>query len=380
MTAVPASHAECRSGIHDRRRDLVSQECADSSPADFCPDTNSNRFRTTRPCAPAARPRPRQNAASSTSFTPARPGPSSTIAFISITSILRTLDHSRAVPIDLVPRRYPFQRQIVSAARHRGTGPMPDTALQIDPRDNVLVALVPLAAGTDRAYRAKFLSRHREHSCEAQTRSRRLEARRPRHHVRHGCGRSDTAYRSRRPALHAQRPSSHRRLHRSTPSRHLRAARCLILVRPHLHGLSPRRRPGRHAQLLARPPARLLRKPQRRSHARGSRRRARLRQFAQQLSPPCPATCLKAGRERQRHRSRIAIECRPHLPQHRRRPLPHPPGRLRRHAPGRAGALRLARRLHPSSQRRRRHCAQPRLPECTVEHADGRAARSRSRN
>ena len=83
---------------------------------------------------------------------------------------------------------------------------------------------------------------------------------------------------------------------RSAPSSHLRASRCLVLVRSHLHGLSPRRRPGRHAQLLARPPARLLRKPQRRSHARGSRRRTRLRQFAQQLSSACPAIGLKAGR------------------------------------------------------------------------------------
>ena len=73
-----------------------------------------------------------------------------------------------------------------------------------------------------------------------------------------------------------------------------------------------------------------------------------------------------------------SAHARSHLPQPRRHPLSHPPGRLRRHAPGRAGALRLARRLHPPSQRRRRHRAEPGLPECAVEHADGRAARPRS--
>ncbi len=68
------------------------------------------------------------------------------------------------------------------------------------------------------------------------------------------------------------------------------------------------------------------------------------------------------------------------FPQSRRHSLSHPPGRLRRHAPGCAGALRLAGRVHSSPQRGRRDGAEPGLPERAGQHADGRAARARSGN
>ena len=56
----------------------------------------------------------------------------------------------------------------------------------------------------------------------------------------------------------------------------------------------------------------------------------------------------------------------------------HPPGWVRRHAPGRAGALRLAGRLHSPSQRGRRNGAEPGLPARAGKHADGRVAGARS--
>ena len=80
-------------------------------------------------------------------------------------------------------------------------------------------------------------------------------------------------------------------------------------------------------------------------------------------TPGCRKWSRRYWRRAHSHRAR--------LPQHRRRPLPHPSGRLRRHAPGRAGALRPSRRIHPSPQRRRRNRAEPRLPECAGHDADG---------
>ena len=85
------------------------------------------------------------------------------------------------------------------------------------------------------------------------------------------------------------------------------AARCIALGRSYLHGLSSRRRPGGHAQLLARAAPGLLREPQRRAHARGPRRGAGLRQRAQQLSPACPQSCrTQSQRQRQWQPTTIA--------------------------------------------------------------------------
>ena len=258
---------------------------------------------------------------------------------------------------------------------------MPETVLQIDPRDNVLVALAPLAAGTTVHY-GQFRTPVPSPRTSLPSTSSRSSTSSP------ATWSSCTAWWSAKPPQAIARGgllSTRNVRHRAggyTAQRHpvsFALPDASAWTGRDLHGLSPRRRPGRHAQLLARASARLLREPQRRPHAGSTRRRTRLRQFAQQLS----ASGAPAGRNASAAAMGMTRPTRPQTPtrsrlsQHRRHPLPHPPGRLRRHAPGRAGALRLARRLHSSSQRRRRHRAQPWLPECAGKHADGRTARAR---
>ncbi len=63
----------------------------------------------------------------------------------------------------------------------------------------------------------------------------------------------------------------------------------------HLHGLSPSRRPGGHAQLLAGSAAGLLRKPQCGADERGARGGAGVRQRPQQLSPARARTGAKVS-------------------------------------------------------------------------------------
>ncbi len=171
---------------------------------------------------------------------------------------------------------------------------MPETVLQIDPRDNVLVALVPLAAGTTVRF-GQASCPVTEHPRQAQARTRRLQTRRPRF--------SCTAWwwaKQQRPFRAAALLSTRNIRHRTggyTAQRHP-VSFALPDASPWagrtLHGLSPRRRPGGHAQLLARPSARLLREPQRRTHERSARRRTRLRQLSQQLSPAGAPTCRNA--------------------------------------------------------------------------------------
>ena len=89
--------------------------------------------------------------------------------------------------------------------------------------------------------------------------------------------------------------------------------------------------------------------------------------FAQQLSPAGSPDDHKAGEARPTGITpESTLSLRSCLPQHRWHSLPHPPGWLRWHAPGRAGSLRPSRRIHPPSQRRRSHRAQPRLPERAI--------------
>ena len=255
---------------------------------------------------------------------------------------------------------------------------MAETALQIDPRDNVLVALTPLAAGTVVHYGHPPASG----SCPV------TEAIPVKHKLAlvdlqpgdlirmYGMVVGEVVQAIPRGGLLSTRNVRHR-ADPYTATRQpvsFAAARRIGMERPDVHGLSSRRWPGGHAQLLAGAAAGVLREPQRGAHEGSARRRTRLWQRAQFLSAVCAPAGAASDASGNGHRAEeaaAAAQCGARLSQSRRHSLPHPPGRLRRNAPGCAGAVRIAGRVYSSSQRRRRHGAEPGLPECAGRHADG---------
>ena len=107
---------------------------------------------------------------------------------------------------------------------------MPETVLQLDPRDNVLVALAPLAAGSNRALRSHILGPHlhRYRELSRPNTSSRSSTSSPANLVlMYGMvvGEATAAIARGGLALHAQRPSSHRWLHSAKGSRFVRTAR-----------------------------------------------------------------------------------------------------------------------------------------------------------
>ena len=129
---------------------------------------------------------------------------------------------------------------------------MPDTALQIDPRDNVLVALVPLAAGTTVHFGPG--SSPVSENIPPKHKLALIDLKPGDFVIMYGMVVGEATQPIPRGGLLSTRNVRHRTGGYTcrAPSRHLRASRCLFLGRPHFHGLSPRRRPGGHAQLLAR--------------------------------------------------------------------------------------------------------------------------------